>query len=462
MCRQAREILAKIKAGDLQMHQYDLSARTHGIPWAELPTWIIPLIYSAIAVLLGMFFPRIEASLFSSWTSPMTVSAATAIYGAVATGMITLTGLVFSMVFVMEQFSATSYSPRLVVWMSRDPLMFHAIGVFTATFLYSVAALAWVDRRHDGKVPFFSVWLTVALLLASVAMFVGLVQRLQRLQVNSVLSFTGDFGRRVIEVIYPPLKRATAAIPISEFAHLPVTQTLNYSGAPRTIQALNAPALLALAEQSDAVIEMISAVGDTLVESTPMLCIYGARERIRDCDLLKTIKTGTQRTFEQDPKYSIHLLADIALRALSPAVNDPTTAVQALDQIEDLLLRLGRRHLEIGEIRNSAGRLRLIVSVPSWEDFLNLAFNEIRACGKDSMQVVRRMNALLADLISALPEERHPALRSQQKRLRAVITKSFPDMEDQLEASAEDREGLGATRKRPAETRSELHPAARA
>jgi uncharacterized membrane protein len=443
------------------MHQYNLSARTHGIRWAELPTWIIPLIYSGTAVLLGMFFPRIEASLFSNWTSPMTVSAATAIYGAVATGMITLTGLVFSMVFVMEQFSATAYSPRLVVWMSRDPLLFHAIGVFTATFLYSVAALAWVDRRHDRKVPFFSVWLTVAFLLASVAMFVGLVQRLHRLQVNSVLSFTGDFGRRVIDVIYPPFKRANAAVSISEFEQLPVTQTLNYSGPPRTIQALNAPALVALAEQSDAVIEMTSTVGDTLVESTPLLRIYGKRE-IRDRDLLKAIKIGTQRTFEQDPKYSIHLLADIALRALSPAVNDPTTAVQALDQIEDLLLRLGRRCLEIGEIRNSAGRLRVVISVPSWEDFLNLAFGEIRACGKDSVQVMRRMNALLADLITALPEERHPALRSQQKRLRAVITRCFPNMEDQLEASAEDREGLGATRKRPPEVRPELQPAAQA
>ncbi|HMJ21201.1 MAG TPA: DUF2254 domain-containing protein [Terriglobales bacterium] len=444
------------------MHQYDLSARTQGIRWTELPTWIIPLIYSGTAILLGMFFPRIEASLFSKWTSPMTVSAATAIYGAVATGMITLTGLVFSMVFVVEQFSATAYSPRLVAWMSRDALLFHAIGVFTATFLYSVAALAWVDRLHDGKVPFFSVWLTVGLLLASVAMFVGLVQRLHRLQVDSVLNFTGDFGRRVIEVVYPPLKRADAAVPMSEFEQLPVTQNLNYSGPPRTIQALNAPALLALAERSDSVIEMIAEVGETLVDSTPLLRVYGAREMIRDGDLLKAIKIGTQRTFEQDPKYSIHLLADIALRALSAAVNDPTTAVQALDQIEDLLLRLGRRCLEIGEIRNSAGQLMVVISVPSWEDFLNLAFSEIRACGKDSMQVVRRMNALLADLITALPEERHSALRSQQKRLRGAITRSFPDMEDQLEASAEDREGFGATRKRPDEVPSELHPAARA
>jgi uncharacterized membrane protein len=443
------------------MHQVNLDPQTYGIRRKKLPTWVIPLIYSGTAILLGMFFPRVEVSLFRDWTAGMTVGAATAIYGAVATGMITLTGLVFSMVFVMEQFSATAYSPRLVVWMSRDPLMFHAIGVFTATFLYSVAALAWVDRLHDGKVPFFSVWLTVGLLLASVAIFVGLVERLNRLQVNSVLSFTGDFGRRVIDVTYPPLKSENTVVPTIEFVQLPVTQTLKYSGPPRTLQALNALVLVDLAERSDALIEMISRVGDTLVESTLMLRIYSARETLRDCDLLKAIKMGSNRTFEQDPKYSIRLLVDIALRALSSGVNDPTTAVQALDQIEDLLLRLGRRCLEIGRICDSAGRLRLVVSTPGWEDFLNLAFIEILAFGKDSIQVMRRMNALLADLISVLPEERHSALRIQQRRLRAVITRSFPHLEDQLEASAEDREGLGAARKRPTEVRSELQSTAR-
>src|SRR5205807_1906664 len=124
-----------------------------------------------------------------------------------------------------------------------------------------------------------------------------------------------------------------------------------------------------------------------------------------------------QRTFEQDPKYAIRLLVDIAIRALSPAVNDPTTAVQAVDQIEDLLVRLGRRRLEIGEIRNAAGSLVLVCQVPTWEDFLRLAIDEIQACGAHSVQVVRRLKALFSDLIDALPAERHPALRHCQKRL---------------------------------------------
>ena len=107
---------------------------------------------------------------------------------------------------------------------------------------------------------------------------------------------------------------------------------------------------------------------------------------------------GDERTFEQDPKYAIRLLVDIAIKALSPAINDPSTAVQALDQLEDLLRRLGQRRLETGAFRDRDGTLRLVVPYPSWDDFLTLAFDEIRHCGAGSVQIMRRMKALAADL----------------------------------------------------------------
>src|SRR4029079_9204355 len=115
---------------------------------------------------------------------------------------------------------------------------------------------------------------------------------------------------------------------------------------------------------------------------------------------------GNERTFEQDPKYALRLLVDIAIKALSPAINDPTTAVQALDQSEDLLLRIGQRDLQIGKYRDTDGTLRLVIPFPTWEDLLLLALDEIRFCGATSVQVMRRMNALVADLIGALPKDR--------------------------------------------------------
>jgi uncharacterized membrane protein len=197
------------------------------------------------------------------------------------------------------------------------------------------------------------------------------------------------------------------------------------------------------------VIEIVAAVGDTVVELTPFLQVYGAEQPIDEQKLRDGIAIGEERTFEQDPKYAIRLLVDIAIKALSPAINDPTTAVQALDQIEDLLLRLGQRHLEIGSYRDSDGKLRLVVPFPTWDDLTRLAFDEICAYGATSVQVMRRMNALVTDLRQAVPEERRSILKYWETRLKAAVARSFADNEERMEATSEDRQGLGATRQRP-------------
>src|SRR5262249_52951476 len=139
----------------------------------------------------------------------------------------------------------------------------------------------------------------------------------------------------------------------------PIVQTLVYSGYPRTITKLNIAALVRQGKESDVVIEMVSAVGDTLVGGSVVLHAHGTGSRLAEKDLMRAIHLATERTFEQDPKYPIRLLVDIAIRALSPAINDPTTAVQAIDQIEDLLHRLGRLDLDVGVARDSGGVPRL-------------------------------------------------------------------------------------------------------
>jgi hypothetical protein len=175
----------------------------------EAKGWGIPAIYAAVAMTAGLTLPHVEGRWFPGLVLPMSVSSATAIYSSVASGMIALTGIVFSLAFVMVQFSATAYSPRLVLWIARDPMLSHALGVFTATFLYAIAALTGVDRNASGKVPFISAWIVVGLLIASVGMFVGLIQGIGLLQVNRMLIFTGDRGRRVIATTY---RRAIACV----------------------------------------------------------------------------------------------------------------------------------------------------------------------------------------------------------------------------------------------------------
>ena len=364
----------------------------------QLSVWGIPALYAVGAVVAGLVFPRLESRFLPGLIVPWSISSATAIFSAIASGMIALTGIVFSLAFVMIQFSSTAYSPRLALWIARDPFLKHALGVFTATFLYALVALSWVGRNGSLTVPLFSSWIVIVLLMASVAMFVGLTQRLQLLQMNNILRFTGDRGREVIKTMHPLGDSAPLRPASNEFREMPLTQTLFHHGQPHVIQAIDTAALVKLAKDSGGVIEIVAAVGDTVVELTPLLNVFGARQPIDERKLRYRIEMGGERTFEQDPKYAIRLLVDIAIRALSPAINDPTTAVQALDQIGDLLLRLGQRQLEIGAFPDSDGNLRLVVPFPTWDDLVRLAFDEICSYGANSVQVMRRMNALISDL----------------------------------------------------------------
>jgi uncharacterized membrane protein len=374
-----------------------------------------------------------------------------AVLSAIASGMMPLTGLVFSLAFVMVQFSATAYSPRLVSWLAGSAIMNHSLGIFTATFIYALGALAWVDRGGAGRVPLLTVWVAIILMIVSVAFFVMLVERLGMLQISRVLAYAGDHGRAVIERGYLPLED-----PSTEEANRgeelpPVTQVVTHRGGPAVIQALDVRRLVALAVRRKAVFAMAWAVGDTVVDGMTLLRVHGGDQPIRERSLRRLVTLGSERTFEQDPKYAIRLLVDIAIKALSPAINDPTTAVQALDQVEDLLLRLGRRSLSAGRSRDDQGNLRLVFPVPSWEDFIVLAFDEIRFYGASSIQVMRRMRALLQDLMNHVPPERRASLERYLERVDNGIRRSFEDIDDRKDALEEDRQGLGLARERTEE-----------
>ncbi|HEY2389555.1 MAG TPA: DUF2254 domain-containing protein [Candidatus Angelobacter sp.] len=414
--------------------------------WGRLGPWVVPMLYAIAAIAASVIFPRIENHFFPHLAAKASIDSAIAIYSSVASGMMALTGIVFSLTFVMVQFSATAYSPRLVMWIARDPVLSHAIGIFCATFLYAIAALAWLNRDNSGKVPFLSAWFVMALLLASVGMFVALIHKTGRLQVNRMLIFTGNQGRKVIKKLYAPLgQSASAGHPGSHRTQVP-EQILLHNGPPQSLESINIRKLVQLAQQHDGCIEIVTAVGDTVLEGTPLLHVFDARYPFHERELYNMLELGQERTFEQDPKYAVRLLVDIAIRALSPAVNDPTTAVQALDQIGDLLLRLGGQRLEIGTFQDDSGRIRLTIPFPSWNDFLHLGFEEILSYGAKSVQVMRRMKALITDLLAVLPPERHADLKYWQERLSSSIIRSFEDAEEKLSASAQDRQGLGVTR----------------
>jgi uncharacterized membrane protein len=419
--------------------------------------WLIPMVYVGASVVGGLALPRIEQAYLASYTLNLSVASAQAYLSAAASGMMALTGIVFAMAFVMVQFSAIAYSPRLVLWFARDPLLFHSLGAFSATFLYALFTLAWVDRGASGTVPLLSSMIVAIMLIASMLLFSRLVQRLSDMQISNVLQFTGDKGREVIRDMFGRLDGGPAAAPGPGQRHAatarlgPAAQTIRYSGEPRTIAKLDIDALVRQAQRAGGVIVMMCAVGDSVVEGTLLLNIHGTDSKLPEQGLMRAVHLNRERTFEQDPKYPIRLLVDIAIKALSPAINDPTTAVQTIDQIEDLLRRLGGYDLDAGCARDASGVVRLIVPMPTWEDYLALAFDEIRQYGVTSVQVMRRLRSALVGLTDSLSSaERSEPVRRYLQHLDLVIERSTLDAEDRLTAYQEDRQGLGLSRGRAA------------
>jgi uncharacterized membrane protein len=416
----------------------------------EAKVWMIPLAYIAASLTAGWVLPRLEEA-FIDEGHPMSVGSAVAFFSAVSSGMMALTGIVFAIAFVVVQFSALAYSPRVAITFAAGRSQYHVLGIFFATFTYSLVALVWTNRSGSGTVPLVSTLVVIALLLASMLAFARMIQNIDDLQIHNVLRFIGRQGREVVDAMFP-----TASSPDPESLNpAPVlgtpSQTVTYFGEPWTITHFDLAALVTLARGADAVIALECAVGDTLLQDSVVLHVYGGTGPISRDALMETVGLAGRRTFDQDPRYAIRLLVDIAIRALSPGINDPTTAVQALVHIEDLLRRLGQRQLEAGYVRDGDGSVRVVFPVPAWQDYLDLSFREIRRYGEDSIQVMRRLRAALAGLSETITvPERGTALLRYRAEIDQTIGRGDFDELDRLSAMVEDRQGLGFGRPRAA------------
>jgi uncharacterized membrane protein len=191
------------------------------------------------------------------------------------------------------------------------------------------------------------------------------------------------------------------------------------------------------------VIEFVPQVGDFIATDEPLLNLYGGAASLDEAKLRSMVAFGPERTMEQDPTFAFRIIVDIALKALSAAINDPTTAVIAIDQLHRLLRKAGNQSLRTDEILDKSGRLLVIFRTPNWEDFVHLAFTEIRHCGAKDIQIARRLRAMIENLIQTLPKHRHPALQSELDLLDRATEKSFVFPEDLALARMADSQGLG-------------------
>ena len=244
--------------------------------------------------------------------------------------------------------------------------------------------------------------------LASLGVFLFLIDHVGKaLRPSGALRAVALLGREVIENVYPTLLADLPETATDATADLGAEPTRTISNLKDgVVLACDIQGLASLAQRADCVIEMVPQVGDFVALGDPLFRVFQGGETLTPNVLRQTVAIGQERTLEQDPAFAFRIMVDIASKGLSPAINDPTTAVLALDQIHHLLRNVGLRHLDDERVRDAAGRLRLIYRTPGWEDFVKLAVTEIRHFGGESIQIARRLRAMLENLIQTLPEER--------------------------------------------------------
>ncbi len=368
---------------------------------------------------------------------------ARAILGMLAGSMLTFIVFVLSTTLIVVQLASGQLTPRIITIVLTTPGVKFTLGTLTFAYTFTLAALGRVEER----VPDLHVSVAVLLNLVCIMVFFRFVQQLAGgLRPASLLLLVSDRAWRVIEQVYPAAfdpqrgeQSTSAALPASS------ARVVEFTGRTGVIMAFSASNLVRLARETDAIIELVPQVGDSVARGDPLFRIFGGSRPLSPHALRGCIAVGTERTLEQDPRFAFRILVDIANKALSPAINDPTTAVLALDQIDNLLLELGRRRLDEGLARDGDGKLRLVYGTPDWPDYVMLGVSEVRQFGEASLQVDRRLRAMLEHLIATLPESRRPPLQAELAMLGRGIERRFPDEEDRRRAGIADYQGVGGS-----------------
>jgi uncharacterized membrane protein len=299
--------------------------------------------------------------------------------------------------------------------------------------------------RIEGGTPLLTSYLAAYGFLINLALFIFFIDSIGKtVRPSSVVRIVALAGREVIHNVYPlQLKIQQASVPKSSDSLKDVPRRIMQSEIDGVVLAFDLKGLVALAERSNCVIELVPEVGDYVAAGDPLFRFFEGGEDLSADSLRKSVAVGQERTLEQDPMFAFRIIVDIASKALSPAINDPTTAVLAIDQIHHLLRDVGRRSLAEGLETDSKGQLRLVYRTPNWEDFVHLAVTEIRQYGRDSIQIMRRLRAMLENLIDTLPARRAPLLRQELRLLQLSAKRMFPDVDDQTLAETGDLQGMG-------------------
>ena len=335
----------------------------------------------------------------------------------IASSTLTLTALVFSVTIVVLQLASSQFSPRVLRTFLRDPRNQVTLGVFLATFVFALLVLRKVRGGDGGPnqfVPSVAVAVSFALVLLSVAFFVQYIHTIgQSIRVIHIIDRISTETIAAIDRVHPAGRLGPDDV-------LP-------SAAPRrvveaakrgVVTSVDLEQLKRAAEAADVTITVLPRPGDFVACGMPLVAVCG-NGHTDDRHVRAAIALDKERDPAEDPAFGFRQLIDIAERALSPGVNDPTTATQCLDHLHDLLRRMATRALVDRTARDAAGTIRVVAPQPCWDDYVRLALDEVRHWGAGSLQVQHRIGSIIEDLMTVASPGRTEVLNEQRRLLQA-------------------------------------------
>lgn len=400
--------------------------------------WVAPLFSIALGLVAVRTLSKLERTL--GWQIDISVDNGRIILGTLASSLFTLVVVVASALLVAVQLASAQLTPRIIVLVYRHTNRRYILAIFTFTFTFAIGTLVRVEQ----SVPWLTTYISAYAFLLNLGLYLYFVDSIGKmLRPSATLRAVALEGRKVIHAVYPrPLneQQAKAPEPVEILDGQPAQIVTN--AIDGVVLAFDLKGLVTLAEGSNCLIELVPEVGDFVAAGDPLFRVFGLSP-LPDRALRNSVALGQERTMEQDPMFAFRIMVDIASKALSPAINDPTTAVLAIDQLHHLLRDVGGRFLAEGRETDRSGAVRLFYRTPNWDDFVLLAVTEVRQYGRDSIQVMRRLRAMLENLIQTLPDRRAPLLRKELGLLASSSQRTFADLADQTLAEISDLQGLG-------------------
>jgi uncharacterized membrane protein len=390
--------------------------------WRRESLWLWPAI-AAIAAWVGGDLAARDLRSFTLHQGlfPTNLDDARTLLATIATALLTFTGVVFSITLVALQMASTQYSPRVLRTFVRKPVTKLALSTFIATFVYSLTLLARVGATGKAHtVAQGAVGLAYLLVMASVIVFVVFVNSTVRsMRVTYIIEavFNETLGAARTSFAEASAYRE-AELPEAQ----PVTGRIAFERRDAALSGVDAHRLVELASAHDCVLRLCVPIGTYLHHGEDVFEVLGGTSP-EPAEILKAMNGSPARTLYQDPCYGVRQLVDIAIRALSPAVNDPTTAVQALDRLHGVLRAVAARPDPSGCYLDASGAARLMEPVAGWDRLVDLAFTEIGLYGSGSPQVTRKLFAVFDDLDGCVPPERRPPLDALRAWLRAEVAR---------------------------------------